>query len=117
MLKKSKKVSKRVFLEKIADGLEGLLIKDDHISLNKIQHMVRGPLYFELINSLYDDVFRKHLKYGTTIYDDKENIELTSEEIKIIEKIKDKVMEHFKDAFRVENVEPLTYNSYDNEED
>lgn len=55
---------------------------------------LNGNLYKVRIDTLYDEVFRPHLKYVNPILQD----ELTDEEYTIIKTIWEKVFNHFEDC-------------------
>ena len=54
--------------------------------------MVKGPVYKMKIGSLYDDVFRKHMKYEVPIF---EGEEFSERDYKILEVLLEKINEHF----------------------
>lgn len=60
--------------------------------------MIRGPLFKMKIETLYDDVFRKHMKYDVGILNEKEVLE--DNEREILEAIWKKVWDHFEELFQ-----------------
>jgi hypothetical protein len=60
--------------------------------------MLRGPIYKMVLDGIYDSCFRPHIKYGTSILDDKK--ESDENEYKIIEAMWQKVRIYLDDELR-----------------
>ncbi|MGZ3775293.1 MAG: hypothetical protein ACXVCY_18705 [Pseudobdellovibrionaceae bacterium] len=57
--------------------------------------MIRGPKYRIVLDHIYDEVFRKHIKYGVSVIDsDKEMDERESE---IVQAVWDKLNQYLSD--------------------
>lgn len=61
---------------------------------------LKGSLYKDRIDTLYNDVFRPHLKYDKPILieDETKRQELSEEQFLVIEALWKKVAEHFEDV-------------------
>lgn len=60
----------------------------------EFENATKGSIYKMKINTLYDGVFRPHIKYDKKLFDDHD---LTDEEFDIIERIWKKVSEHLEE--------------------
>lgn len=60
----------------------------------EMENAIKGGFNKMKIDTLYDEVFRPHIKYGTPITDG----DLTDEQLTIIESIWEKVFNHFEDT-------------------
>lgn len=65
-----------------------------------LNNALNGSLYKARINTLYDDVFRPHLKYDKPILEESEAKmqELSDEQREVIEALWKKVAEHLEDV-------------------
>lgn len=62
--------------------------------LEEFEAATKGSLYKMKIDTLYDEVFRPHIKYDKKLFDDHD---LTDEELDIVERIWKKVSEHLEE--------------------
>lgn len=60
----------------------------------EFEDATKGSIYKMKIDTLYNDVFRPHIKYDKKLFDDHD---LTDEELDIIEMIWKKVSEHLEE--------------------
>lgn len=66
---------------------------------DQLENAINGSLYKARIDTLYNDVFRPHLKYDKPIIGaDPKRQELSDEQREVIEAIWKKVAEHFEDV-------------------
>ena len=66
----------------------------------ELEAALKGSLYKARIDTLYDEVFRPHMKYNKPILakDESSMQELTDEQLEIIEQIWENVFKHFEDV-------------------
>lgn len=67
---------------------------------DELNDALNGGKYKAHIDTLYDDVFRPHMKYNKPILakDESSMQELTDEQLEIIEQIWENVFKHFEDV-------------------
>lgn len=67
---------------------------------DELNDALNGGKYKARIDTLYDDVFRPHMKYNKPILarDESSMQELTDEQLEIIEQIWENVFKHFEDV-------------------
>ena len=67
---------------------------------DELNDALNGGKYKARIDTLYDDVFRPHIKYNKPILakDESSMQELTDEQLEIIEQIWENVFKHFEDV-------------------
>ena len=58
-------------------------------------HMIKGPRYKIVLDSLYDECFRPHMKHGISILDQEK--EMTDVEAEVFQAIWDKVRDYISD--------------------
>jgi hypothetical protein len=67
---------------------------------DELKDALNGSVYKARIDTLYDEVFRPHMKYNKPILakDESSMQELTDEQLEIIEQIWENVFKHFEDV-------------------
>lgn len=67
---------------------------------DELNDALNGGKYKARIDTLYDDVFRPHMKYNKPILarDESSMQELTDDQLEIIEQIWENVFKHFEDV-------------------
>jgi hypothetical protein len=55
-------------------------------------HMIRGPRYHLILDSLYDECFRKHIKYGVSFIN--KDQEMDDKETEIVQAVWEKVSQY-----------------------
>ncbi len=67
---------------------------------DELKDALNGSVYKARIDTLYDEVFRPHMKYNKPILakDESSMQELTDDQLEIIEQIWENVFKHFEDV-------------------
>jgi len=67
---------------------------------DELKDALNGSVYKSRIDTLYDEVFRPHMKYNKPLMakDESSMQELTDEQLEIIEQIWENVLKHFEDV-------------------
>lgn len=80
--------------------MKGILIFNLPKEQENFKAAQNGMLYKTLIDDLYENVFRPHIKYGRPILGESESKmqELTEEQYLVIDVIWEKVNKHFQDS-------------------
>lgn len=67
---------------------------------DELKDALNGGVYKARIDTLYDEVFRPHMKYNTPLLakDESSMQELTDEQLEVIEQIWENVFKHFEDV-------------------